>query len=638
MREARIAPLGLQDPAPPITVRLGIIGLIIFFAFVLLVARLWQLQGIEGQEFRTLSENNRLRLKRTPPLRGVIYDRRMREMVNNRPAFNVVLVPEDVPDLPTTLATLAEHLRDPTLLGTTSIPQDLRRLPYQGVVLAQDVTRDALVAIEARQVALPGVSIDVGSKRVYPPDGFAAHLLGYVGQVNASELQRFRKLKLVPEYRLGDILGKFGIEKRWETGLRGEGGGQQIEVDANGHRLRVLDSREAKAGESLVLTIDVDLQHAAETALQGKEGAIVMLDVNTGEVLAMASHPSFDPNLFARGIRTNEWHALVDDPLRPLNNRAVQGQYPPGSTFKVIMGAAALEKGVVTPTTRFHCSGGLQFGGHRFRCWKRRGHGSMNLQQAIAHSCDVYFYQVGQRLGIQNIADYARLFGMGKPLGVGLDHEASGLIPDGAWKSRVLKAPWLPGETLSVVIGQGYVTATPLQMAVVAATVANGGIVYRPHVVKQTIGVGGEIKEYAPEVFATAHIQPEIMQLVRDGMRDVVNSGGATGGRAKLPNVVVAGKTGTSQVISGTRGKGKIMARQFRDHAWFIAFAPFERPEVAVAVVVEHAGAGGGQVAAPMVREVLDTYFKITPRTDHKPIKLDEWVNAQRAKASAEKE
>ena len=606
MREARTAPLGLQDPAPPITVRLGAIGIIILLTFSLLIARIWQLQGIEGENFRTLSESNRLRLKRTPPLRGVIYDRQMRVMVDNRPAFNVVLVPEDIQDVPTTLNTLAGYLQDPTLLHTTTLPRDLRRLPYQGIVLAHDVTREALVAIEAHQVELPGVSIEVGSKRVYPTEGFAAHLFGYVGQVNARELARF------PNYRLGDILGKFGIEKRWESVLRGRGGGQQIEVDANGQRLRVLGEEEAKAGDSLVLTIDAELQRAAESALHGKEGAIVVLGVNTGEILAMASHPSFDPNLFARGIRTDEWQSLVDDQLRPLNNRAIQGQYPPGSTFKVIMAAAALEKGIVTPETRFHCSGGLNFGRHRFRCWRRSGHGSMNLQQAIAHSCDVYFYQVGQRLGIQSIADYARLFGMGKALGVGLDHEASGLIPDAAWKSKFLKAPWLPGETLSVVIGQGYVTSTPLQMAVVAATVANGGIVYRPHVVKQTIRVGGETSMvYTPEVINSVGIAPEIMQLVRDGMRDVVMSKGATGGKAKLPDVIVAGKTGTSQVISGTRGKGKIMARQYRDHAWFIAFAPYDKPEVAVACLIEHAGAGGGQVAAPAVREVLDTYFKI---------------------------
>ena len=607
MREARTAPLGLQDPAPPIAPRLGAIGVLIAVTLCLLIGRLWQLQGVEGESFRALSENNRLRLKRTPPLRGIIYDRQMRVLVDNRPAFNIVLVPEDVRDVSVTLNTLAGYLGDPALLSTTTLPRDLRRLPYQGVVLAQDVTRSVLVAVEAHQGDLPGVSIEVGSKRVYPTDGFAAHLFGYVGEANARELERF------PKYRLGDMVGKFGIEKRWENELRGHGGGQQIEVDANGQRLRVLDEQEAKTGDSLVLTIDTDLQHAAEDAFKGKEGAMVVLGVNTGEVLAMVSRPAFDPNLFSRGIRVEEWHSLVEDPLRPLNNRAIQGQYPPGSTFKVIMAAAALEKGVIKPETRFFCSGGLPFGRHVFHCWRRRGHGSLNLQQAIAHSCDVYFYQIGQKLGIQNIADYARLFGMGKPLGVGLDHEASGLIPDAAWKGKFLKAPWLPGETFSVVIGQGYVTATPLQLAVVAATVANGGTVYRPHLVKRTVGVGGQtVKEYTPEVIAETNIHPEVLQLVRDGMRDVVNSSGGTGIKAKLADVVVAGKTGTSQVISGTRGKGKVLPRQYRDHAWFLAFAPYEAPEVAVACLIEHAGAGGGQVAAPVVRAVLEAYFKIT--------------------------
>lgn len=607
MREIRSALLGLQDPVPPAYARLGVIGLLILFTLLLLISRLWQLQGIEGESFRALSENNRLRLKRTPPLRGIIYDREMRVLADNRPAFNVVLVPEDVRDLKSTLSALSGYLDGDALFSGNSLPRDPRRPPYQGIVLAKDVSRDILVAVEAHQVEIPGVSVEVSSKRLYPPDGSAAHLLGYVGEVNSREMELF------PSYRLGDFIGKFGVEKRWEAQLRGRGGGQQIEVDASGQRLRVLGEAEATAGQSLVLTLNADLQQKAEAALQGKEGAIVVIEVHTGEVLAMVSRPAFDPNLFARGIHPDEWRALVEDPLRPLSNRAIQGQYPPGSTFKVMMAAAALEKGVITPATRFHCSGGLQFGSHFFHCWKKGGHGSLDLQQAIAHSCDVYFYQVGQRLGIQGIAEYARLFGLGDPLGIELDHEAPGLIPDAAWKNRVLGSPWLPGETLSVVIGQGYVTATPLQMAMVAATVANGGTVYRPHLVKRTLGADGEtIKDYTPEVIRETKIEPRVLQLVRDGMRDVVNSKTGTGKKAQLPDILVAGKTGTSQVISGTRGKGKTLPRQYRDHAWFIAFAPADAPEVAVSCLIEHAGAGGGQVAAPVAREVLDAYFNIT--------------------------
>lgn len=613
MHEGRSALLGLQDPTPPSQARLSILGLLILSVLLLLLLRIWQLQGIEGESFRTLSENNRLRLKRTPPLRGLIADRHGHVLVDNRPSFNVVLIPEAVPDLDDTLSTMSAYLAEQALFTDNKLPRDPRRPPYQGVVLAKDVPRETLVSVEAHQREIPGVSVEVASKRVYPPDGLAAHVLGYVGEVNVKERTKF------PEYYLGDLIGKFGIEKSLESRLRGQGGGEQIEVDASGQRLRMLGQAEAKTGESLTLTIDLELQRAAEAAMQGKEGAIVVLGTQTGEVLAMVSQPTFDPNVFARGIRTSEWRALLDDPLKPLNNRAVQGQYPPGSTFKVMMAAAALEKGIIAPATRFRCSGGLPFGRRVFHCWKRRGHGSLDLRQAIAHSCDVYFYQIGQKLGIQGIADYARLFGMGKPLGIELDHEATGLIPDAAWKKRVLGAPWQAGETLSVVIGQGYVTATPLQMAVVAATVANGGTVYRPRLVKQSLSADGEtVTDYAPVVLHETHISPETMRLVQAGMLDVVNGRGGTGAKAKLPDILVAGKTGTSQVISGTRGKGKILARQYRDHAWFIAFAPADAPEVAVACIIEHAGAGGGAVAAPTVRAVLDAYFNIT-RRDRNP-------------------
>ncbi len=594
--------------APPSWVpRLGVVALLILVAFSVLISRLWRLQVREGGDLRELSENNRLRLKRTPPLRGVIYDRRGRVFVDNRPSFNVVLVPEDTPDVKATLQALSAYVTDGVAFTGETLPRNSRRPSYEGVVVAKDIAWPTLVAVEAHQLDIPGVTVEVSTKRHYPLAGLAAHLLGYVGEVNPQERA------LLPAYRLGDLIGKFGIEKKWEADLRGRGGGQQIEVDAAGKRLRVLGEVEARAGQSLVLTVEQDLQQAAEVALDGKEGAIVVLGVQTGEVLAMVSRPAFDPNLFARGLKTDEWRTLIEDPLHPLNNRAIQGQYPPGSIFKVIMAAAALEKGVITPATRFFCSGGLPFGRRVFHCWKKGGHGSVAVQQAIAQSCDVYFYQVGQRLGINAIADYARRFGLGSPLGIALDHEAPGVIPDSAWKKQVLNAPWYAGETLSVAIGQGYVTVTPLQMAVVAATIANGGTVYRPYVVKRVINDAGEVlRDYAPEVIQTVALNPQTLQLVRDGMRDVVNGHTGTGKKAQLPDILVAGKTGTSQVIAGTRGKGKVLPRQYRDHAWFIAFAPADAPEVAVACLLEHAGEGGGAAAAPVVRQVLASYFALT--------------------------
>jgi len=367
-----------QESPPSCAPRLGVIALLMFLVFSVLVSRLWRLQVREGENLRSLSENNRLRLKRTPPLRGVVYDRQGQVLVDNRPSFNVVLVPEDSPDVKATLRALSDYLADNTLLKGELLPHNPRRPSYEGVVLAKDVTWSTLVAVESHQLDIPGVTVEISTKRQYSLDGLAAHLLGYVGEVNSQEMALF------PGYRMGDLIGKIGIEKKWEADLRGQGGGQQIEVDATGKRLQVLGEVEARAGKSLMLTLDRDLQQKVEAAFEGKEGALVVLDVHTGEVLAMASHPVFDPNLFARGIKTEEWNSLSEDPLHPLNNRAIQGQYPPGSTFKVILAAAALEKGLITPATRFSCSGGLPFGNHVFHCWKKGGHGSLDLQQAIA--------------------------------------------------------------------------------------------------------------------------------------------------------------------------------------------------------------------------------------------------------------
>jgi penicillin-binding protein 2 len=606
MRDLERLSLGTRETATSSHARIGVLGVVIFITFSVFISRLWHLQILDGENLHSLSDNNRLRLIRTPPLRGVMYDRRGNLLVDNRPSYDVVLVPEDTPDVQKTVEALTKYIAAGENFSGRIARRDLRRPSYEGILLAKDVSWPTIASVETHQLDIPGVGIEISTRRYYPPNGFAEHLLGYVGEVSPRELEQFSS------YRMGDLIGKFGIEKRWEDILRGQGGGQQIEVDATGRRLRVLGAVEATAGQSLVLTIDQDLQRKAEDLLSGREGAIVVLDVHNGDVLAMANRPIFDPNIFARGITPDEWRSLTKDPLHPLSNRAIQGQYPPGSTFKVIMAAAALEKKIISPSTRFFCSGGLPFGNHIFHCWKKGGHGSVDLRQAIAQSCDVYFYQVGQRLGINAIAEYARRFGLGAPLGVTLDHEAGGVIPDPEWKKARLGAPWFAGETLSVVIGQGYVTATPLQMASVAAAVANGGSVYRPHLVKRILGDEGEpLREYKPEMVQQAGVSPSSLQLVREGMRDVVNSQTGTGKKASLPEILVAGKTGTSQVIAGTKGKGKALPRQYRDHAWFIAFAPADAPEVAVACLLEHAGEGGGAAAAPLVKEVLATYFAI---------------------------
>jgi penicillin-binding protein 2 len=415
-------------------------------------------------------------------------------------------------------------------------------------------------------------------------------------------------------YRPGDLVGKAGVEKNWDDELRGNPGGQQVEVDALGRRMRVLEEVADLPGATLTLTLDRDLQEAADRALGESDGALVALDPRSGEILAMVSHPAYDPNVFARGIRRDEWRALVQDRKHPLANRAVQGQFPPGSTFKVAVATGALEQGVVTPFTGVTCTGGIPFGNHFFRCWKKGGHGSVNLHRAIVESCDVFFYQVGQRLGVDTIADYANRLGLGTPTGISLDHEKPGLIPTSEWKRARYGEPWFAGETLSVAIGQGYVLATPLQMANLIATVANGGTRYRPHFVERVESASGEVvEEIKPEVLGEAGFRKSTMLQIREALRDVVNLPNGTGKRAKLPTIEVAGKTGTSQVFKMIKQvKTAHMAKNLRDHAWFVAFAPVEAPEIAMAVLIEHAGGGGGAMAAPIAHDVADFYFALT--------------------------
>ena len=598
---------GGQNAPPSDGARLSILGILMCCVLALLSFRLWYLQLEEGQSFRARSERNRLRLQRVPAVRGKLYDRMGRALADNLPSFDVVFRLKDIPDLEHTALELASYLPDGQLLSAGGmLPHDPRRPAYSGVVAARDVDWPIILAVESRQHDFPGVSIETRSKRSYPLQNLAAHILGYVGEVSQRELDQDSG------YRRGDMVGKFGVEKTWDAALRGQGGGQQLEVDASGRRLRVLEEIPAQTGHSLILTIDMDLQKQVEEILGERPGAMTVLDVNSGEILALASAPSFDPGIFARGITTEEWRSLRDDPLHPMTNRATQGQYPPASTFKMISAAAALEEGVVTPDMRFYCPGRLRVAGHTFHCWRRRGHGSVDLRRALAVSCDVYFYQLGRRLGIQHLADYARRFGLDEPLGIGLAYEAGGLIPDPAWKQKQIGDPWYPGETISAVIGQGYVTATPLQMASAAAAVANGGTVYRPYIVKQVIDARGDVvKNITPEVVSHTGISPQYLQVITEGMTDVVNKGYGTGRGARLRHVRVAGKTGTAQVISGRRGGSKRTARQFRDHAWFVAFAPVEAPKVAVVCLLEHSAYGGGKAAAPLVQKVLQAYFSL---------------------------
>ena len=592
---------------PELAARIAAMVGIVLVAFTLIVARLWFLQVVLGERMRMESESNRTRLVRVPSARGVVYDRRGEILVDNRPSFDVVFVPEDAPDRRATLRRLAGVLGETESQLHERLRAPSKRPAYEGIVVRRDLDWNDVVRVETHQLDLPGVSLQVVPRRTYPFGTLASHVIGYVGEVSEKELQGVDTTAV----RQGDVVGKASLEKAWDVELRGLAGEQQVEVDALGRRVRVLDETPDVPGDTLTLTIDRELQDVAEQALGERNGAIVALDPRNGEILAMVSHPAYDPNIFARGLRREESRALMQDPAKPLINRAVQGQFAPGSTFKVAVAAGALEAGVASKGSGVSCGGGTQFGNHYFRCWRKGGHGHVNLHEAIVQSCDVFFYTFGPRLGIDAMARYVRSLGLGQLSGIQLDHEKAGTIPDSEWKMKRFKQPWYPGETLSVAIGQGYVTTTPLQMANLAATIANGGIRYRPHYVQRVDAPDGSVRQIVqPEVVGHSEVSDANLAIVREAMRDVVMSDRGTGKKARLPGVTVAGKTGTAQVVKmGERSRSNKGARETRDHAWFIAFAPYEAPEIAVACIVENAGGGGGAIAAPTVRQVLAHYF-----------------------------
>lgn len=594
----------LREQREP-TRRLLILTIGVTVLFFVLLARLWYLQIVKAEDFYSLSENNRLRLVPVAASRGTLVDRNGTILVNNRASFSVAVMPQEVVDKEQLITTLAKLLAlDPTDLRERWV-KGRRHSRYQPIILASGLSRDQVEILEENRLFLPGVDVAMHPIRDYPHGELGAHLFGHLGEMSEHEMgsSRFKG------YNPGDYVGKSGLERSWEKELHGVNGGRQIEVDAMGRLLRTVSELNPTSGNSLVLTIDLAIQQQAEAAFGDKAGAAVALDVHTGEVLAFVSNPEFDPAQFAGRLSPEQWNKYLNDPRHPLENKALKGQYPPGSTFKIITALAGLEEGLIDEKTTVFCSGSHKHGNRAFRCWNRNGHGSVDLKKALRESCDVYFYRLGEQLGVDKIAFYARKFALGQPLGIGLDHEKAGLVPTSAWKMKRFGTKWLTGETLPVAIGQGYLLMTPIQLAAMTAAVANNGTVYRPHLVKKVISPEGVVlRQFSPEIIAQAGLRPESYRLVSKGLFAVVNESGGTGGAARLYEVKVAGKTGTSQVVKLRDGRGFI-PYQYRDHALFVAYAPVEKPEIAVAVVVEH-GEHGGSAAAPIAGRILRTYFE----------------------------
>ncbi|OPY78369.1 MAG: Stage V sporulation protein D [Syntrophorhabdus sp. PtaU1.Bin153] len=576
---------------------------VLILTMVILSLRLWHLQIMQGNEMRRQSEMNRIRIKKIIAPRGVIYDRMGRVLADTRPSFNLYITPEDIKDFNQTvdgLATLMgldrEEIID-KLKAASGFPSSFP------VKIKSDISMDELAKVEANRVYLPGASIQIEPKRNYPHGTMMAHMLGYVSEISNDELKK----KEYKAYSPGDYIGKYGLEKMYESYLRGIDGEKRVEVDAMGREVRTLDMKEPIAGNSMYLHVNLDVQMAIEKMLDGKRGGCIALEPKTGAVVALVSRPAFDPNTFASGITKEEWRAITTDKAHPLQNRVIQGRYPPGSTFKVLTALMALQEGLINEHTGFSCGGGFPFGNRVFKCWKKGGHGGVNVRRGIVESCDVFFYNVGLKLGIDRIHKAGSSVGLGKPAGIDLPGEASGLVPSSEWKKKTYGVPWYEGETVSVAIGQGAVWLTPIQLVQLSSFVANEGITFKPQLVDKILGPDGKtLKIFAPVVTVDMKLRKDVFRIVKEGMQGVVNEPNGTAYGSRVENVHMSGKTGTAQssTLEGGRNLG--------DHAWFIAFAPSEDPGIAVSVLIEHGG-HGSSASAPVAKAVAETLFTVKP-------------------------
>ena len=577
-------------------------------AFAILLVRLAYLQLWSGEAFRNLSENNRIRVTEIHAPRGRILDANHETLVDNRPCFDVTVIPEEVQDYASLGETLARLSPLPPEVLKEKLAAIRKGIPFRSYVLWKDASWDTVAYLEANRLRTPGVMIQVTQARDYLLRGLFAHSIGYMGEISPRELKRARRR----EYRIGDWIGKIGIEKIWEKQLRGKKGGLQVEADARGRQISLVKRKEPAPGKDLVLSLERRLQQRARQAFGDARGVAVAADPTDGRVLCYLNLPSFDPNSFVGGLSRDEWDSLRMNPFHPLTDRVIQGLYPPGSIFKIVLAIAALEEGIITPEEKLFCSGRYRLGGRDFRCWRKAGHGSMDLHQAIVQSCDVYFYQLGQRLGIERIQAYAKRFGLGQRTGIGLDGEKTGLVPSPEWKRKRFGEPWYEGETLVVSIGQGPLLVTPIQVVSMLAAVTNGGTLFAPRLVDKVESTDGKVfVESASPRSRPVRFSQRTAAIVQEALRDVVASEKGTGKRARLEDVAVAGKTGTAQVVrmGDQKTPDDEIPLKERDHAWFACYAPAESPEIVVVVLVEHGG-HGGEIAAPIAREILDEYFR----------------------------
>ena len=585
-----------------------IMALIKFLLLMVIIVRLYYLQVYQADRYKTLADENRISTRLLVPPRGIIYDRNGVTIASNRQNFQALIVAEQAPNVQETLDAF-KKIMPLSAAEEERIKKDLKRnRSFVPIKIRDNLSWEEVSKIQLNAPDLPGIVIDEGLTRYYPFGAAMAHILGYVSSVSDKDVKDDPLLE-VPGFKIG----KSGIEKYLEKDLRGESGNLKLEVNAYGRIMKEIERVDGIPGKDVQLTIDSRLQQKAFELFGEESGAAVLLDVHTGEILAFVSAPSFDPNMMTQGLSTKDWNALLHNERNPLTDKAISGQYSPGSTFKMIVALAALEAGVIKPETRTYCAGKMFLGNHAFHCWKKEGHGHLNVVEALQHSCDIFFYETAQKLGIEKIADMARRFGLGSKINVGLENEKAGLIPDKEWKLKRFGEPWQQGESLISGIGQGYILTTPLQLATMTARLVNGGYEIRPTFLKVSDKEKNKIKKI--------DVSPANLELVKEGMYAVVNKPGGTAWRSQFDyhGERMGGKTGTTQVRritmkerrEGIKKESELPWR-LRNHALFVGYAPHDNPKYAVAVLVEHGG-GGSSVAAPLAGKILKEAVMLDP-------------------------
>ena len=585
-----------------------IMALIKFLLLMVIIARLYYLQVYQADRYKTLADENRISTRLLVPPRGIIFDRNGVTIASNQQNFQALIVAEQAPNVQETLDAF-KKIMPLSEAEEERIKKDLKRnRSFVPIKIRDNLSWEEVSRIQLNAPDLPGIVIDEGLTRYYPFGAGMAHILGYVSSVSDKDVKDDPLLE-VPGFKIG----KSGIEKYLEKALRGESGNLKLEVNAYGRIMKEIERVDGIPGKDVQLTIDSRLQQKAFELFGEESGAAVLLDVHTGEILAFVSAPSFDPNMMTQGLSTEDWNALLHNERNPLTDKAISGQYSPGSTFKMIVALAALEAGVIKPETRTYCAGKMFLGNHAFHCWKKEGHGHLNVVEALQHSCDIFFYETAQKLGIEKIADMARRFGLGSKINIGLENEKAGLIPDKEWKLRRFGEPWQQGESLISGIGQGYILTTPLQLATMTARLVNGGYEIKPTFLKVSDGEKSKIRKI--------DVSPTNLELIKEGMYAVVNKPGGTAWRSQFDyhGQRMGGNTGTTQVRRITMKERREGIKQeserpgrLRNHALFVGYAPHDNPKYAVAVLVEHGG-GGSSVAAPLAGKILREAVMLDP-------------------------